>query len=117
MTNIIKKIELTRENFIIITFKDALSITFYDDGQQCCEDRFITCDDNLDDFVGSAYLDYEIVEIAPLYDYEDSEDIQFLNIKTDRGVIQFVTHNNHNGYYSGFNIVVEDDRVGTKLYY
>jgi hypothetical protein len=34
-------------------------------------------------------------------------EVQFLRVSTDAGTIVCETHNEHNGYYGGFNVCVE----------
>ena len=40
-------------------------------------------------------------------EYETHE-VQFLEIKTSKGIFTMSTHNEHNGYYGGFAIVVSE---------
>lgn len=88
-----------------MAFEDGTGLSLVDDGQSCCENRYMTCDDNLDYFVGAEYLGWDLgdVEFEGEKDYL-CKDIQFLNIRTSRGVISVASHNDHSGYYDGFNI-------------
>lgn len=61
--------------------------------------------DNLDEFIGSKLLNVKIVDEA--LNVKTMEDLQgedtaimFVNIETSAGLLQFVAHNSHNGYYS-----------------
>ena len=40
-------------------------------------------------------------------DIGEKHEVQFLEIKTDRGVLTMANHNEHNGWYGGFWIVAE----------
>lgn len=88
----------------------------YDAGQQCCESRFITCDDELSHFIGATFQGISLKEASAQYIADDAwgsddeyerDDPQFLEILTDRGAITFCTHNIHNGYYGGFGIKLD----------
>lgn len=75
-------------------FTDGSKMKILDDGQSCCEHRYMQTDG----------------EIKPVEDshseYEDAHEIQFLEIKTSKGVFTMANHNKHNGYYGGFSIIV-----------
>ena len=86
------------------TFADGSKIGLYDDGQSCCEDRYMTTDDELKDFAGSVLLDAEVSEAPSIEDEYGEHEVQFLNIKTSIGVFTMESHNEHNGYYGGFAI-------------
>jgi len=93
---------------VIVKFVDGTRLDLWDAGQTCCESRYIRTDDHLSDWVGAKFLDVEIVDsVSPMqddYDWWDVHEIQFLRILTDKGVIVFSSHNEHNGYYGGFSI-------------
>lgn len=81
---------------------DGLELAFWDDGQSCCEQRYMTCDDDLSTFVGAKLVDVEVADGSSTEDDWESHDTQFLRLHTDAGVIVVCTHNEHNGYYGGF---------------
>jgi hypothetical protein len=89
-----------------IKFKDGTSLVLEDDGQSCCEQRYMTCEDKLDEFTGSKFVSVEIRDGNGIAgEHEDGEhEIQFMIIKTDKGDITVTNHNEHNGYYGGFSI-------------
>lgn len=89
-------------------------LRIWDWGQQCCEIRFLSCDDNVSAFVGARFVD---AETRPVTDAEfhrvrdnsgayegEEDDPAFLIISTTLGEFTVVTHNIHNGYYGGFEI-------------
>ena len=80
-------------------------VAFYDAGQCCCENRYMTCDDDLDQFAGAKLLSVEERE-GPTEEgeYGEEHETAFLKIVTDKGDITACTHNEHNGYYGGFSI-------------
>lgn len=78
------------------------TLRIVDDGQSCCESRYITCDDDLASFAGA---EVQSIEVAAGPDIDTGYGVheqQFLRVITDRGVITCCTHNEHNGYYGGF---------------
>lgn len=87
-------------------FKEG-TLTFSDDGQSCCESRYMSCDDELQQFDNAVFLKAEL-RTAPNTiqppDYYGEHEIQFLHIETSKGVITIANHNEHNGYYGGFAI-------------
>ena len=99
------------ENALYIDFEDGVQIRIFDDGQSCCEHRYMTCDDNLIDLVGNNWVAAEVTDGPSLKDggeWSEDHDQQFLVIKTSGGVVTIANHNEHNGYYGGFGLTIED---------
>lgn len=91
-----------------IRLSDEQVITLAIDAyQDCCEDwgYFLTEDDTAK-FVGAEVLDVYITDsgltsrAVEAGKELDEGDVMFVNIATDRGKLQFVAYNAHNGYYS-----------------
>lgn len=90
---------------LLIRFTDETALRIWDDGQSCCETRYMTTEDDLANFTDVIFTGVEIVNGSEEeIDYETIE-IQFLNIHTNLGTFQMATHNEHNGYYGGFFVV------------
>lgn len=95
---------------------DKKTLVISDDGQSCCEHRYMTTDDNLTEFFGAIFKG---IEEKPTYSISDDEfedhDLMFIEIKTSKGDFILKSHNDHNGYYGGFDIITtiinEDDIV------
>lgn len=99
----ISSIDLQDKELRII-FDDGSGLRFYDDGQSCCESRYMRSDADLPYYVGAKFLSAEIREAPNMaYEYVEHE-VQFLVLITDRGNIDVANHNEHNGYYGGFTI-------------
>lgn len=98
---------------IRLTFEDGRQLFIYDDGQSCCEHRYMTFDDPLSELVGASFNDVQesFCNNEPDDDYGDAHEMVFLNIVTDRGVVQVVNHNKHNGYYGGFSIKIDEGKA------
>lgn len=101
----ITSLTLGDDDALHFVFDDSSKMKLFDDGQSCCESRYMRTDDNLTEFIGAKLLGAEIKE-APSIEMEyDCHDVQFLEVKTDRGVFTMASHNEHNGYYGGFSIL------------
>ncbi len=84
-------------------FTSGIVLCIWDDGQSCCESRYMTTDDDLTEYEGAKLLDFELKSVSEQEDEcGECHDIQFLDVKTDKGVFQMASHNEHNGYYGGF---------------
>lgn len=86
-------------------FSDGKQIVVFDEAQSCCESRYMTTDDDLGFAVGSHLLSM-IVKPGPEEDDGTCHEIEFLEVVTSRGSFTIATHNEHNGYYGGFSLVV-----------
>ena len=102
-----RKIQLLKinNNVLSIGFKGFV-LEISDRGQSCCEDRYMTCDDDLQSYCGERFLGFEIRDAPDIKDSEVHE-VQFLIVNTDKGSFSIANHNVHNGYYGGFNIGIE----------
>ena len=82
-------------------------MTLLDEGQRCCEHRWMSTDDDLKYFVGSKLQSVEVKE-GPDIEYEYGyHETCFLVVTTSLGSFTCVTHNEHNGYYGGFMITAK----------
>ncbi len=90
-----------------MNFTDDTGIKFYDNGQSCCEHRYMMTDDELNDFVGAKFIKAEIVDGPDLETGDSCHEQQFLLIDTSLGTFTMVTHNEHNGYYGGFALTIQ----------
>lgn len=103
---------LKMEDSELLLVLDDGTLTLKDDGQNCCESRYMTCDDNLAEFIGAHFTGlyikrYNAIPQQPDEDgitRSDMHEVQWLEIVTSKGCITIAAHNEHNGYYGGFNI-------------
>ena len=93
---------LGEDDALHFVFDDGSKMKLYDDGQSCCENRYMRTDDNLADYVGAKLLGATIKEAPSIEAEYDEHEVQFLEVQTDRGVFTMASHNEHNGYYGGF---------------
>ncbi len=93
------------DNSLHFTFSDGTGIRLVDDGQSCCERRYMRTDDDLSGYIGGKLLSAEIREGPESEsEYGDLHEMQFLVVKTSKGQFVISNHNEHNGYYGGFSI-------------
>ena len=93
-------------------------LVLIESGQQCCEDYgAITTNDNIDEFIGSNLLDVKLTnkllktsKLSEKFKYISDDEIQFVDFETDKGILQLVIYNSHNGYY-GHNISFKKNGV------
>jgi len=105
----IQKVEFGGDQ-LLIRFTDKTAITFEDKKQSCCEHRYMTNEGDTYEWAHLATFDGAEIKQAPSQDDPNGEahDVQFLEIKTSKGVITISSHNEHNGYYGGFSIEVSE---------
>lgn len=86
-------------------FEDGSTLGLFDNGQSCCESRYMRTDDNLDYYTGAELMNVEIKD-GPTEEgeYGDAHECQFLVITTSKGEFTMANHVEHNGYYGGFAI-------------
>jgi len=106
INKVISGLEIT-ESWLIIAFDDGTGIKLSDEGQSCCEQRWMHTDDKLEDFIGAVYLGAHIADGESGQGfYDEVQESQFLIISTSIGEFTIVNYNEHNGYYGGFAIRV-----------
>ena len=93
-----------------ISFADTKKwLTITDNGQSCCEHRYMRTDDDCAYHKGASLIAIESGKAAEeAGDDGYAHEICFVDIKTSRGVITVASHNEHNGYYGGFSMVVSE---------
>lgn len=108
------------DGFKIVTDEQTIELGI-SNLQGCCENwGYFLCNDDTSEFVGAALLGVEITDTAlneaifnrVLEDGVYEGGVMFVDIKTDRGVLQFVAYNSHNGYY-GHEAVVRSKQLTT----
>jgi len=108
----------------ITTDEQEINLLISND-QSCCEKwGYFFCNEEVDEFVGAELHSISLTDTAlhtetfwekapkaTSYNYENKvrvprefgadafEQLMFVNLETDRGTLQFVAYNDHNGYY------------------
>jgi hypothetical protein len=104
--------------FEIVTTEQQIFLMIEDESS-CCESwGYFWCNDDTAEFIGATLLGvtrvdealntHKVKQETPDLSNDDPSGIgtMFVNIETDRGVLQFVAYNSHNGYY-GHRAIVE----------
>ena len=105
------------DGYIITTDSDTIKIGI-SNYQQCCESwGYLSSEDNLEKFIGSNLNDILVVDKAlkvyqPFREISEDDAI-FVNLLTNRGTLQFVVYNEHNGFY-GHRVIVESKTFNLK---
>ena len=95
-------LSLGNDDALHFTFDDGTRLKLFDDGQSCCEHRYMQTDDNLSDFVGATLVSAEVRDVPNEPDEYGEHEVQFLVVTTSKGDFTMASHNEHNGYYGGF---------------
>lgn len=95
-------------NQMTLEFEDGVKIHITDQGQSCCEHRYMTCDDDVKSLVGQKLKHIIVKDTADTGEDGSSHEICFLEIQGDKSSITFATHNEHNGYYGGFGLNISE---------
>ena len=107
--------------FEVVTTKQSIKLYIDDDGQCCEKWGYFWCNENPQDFIGANVNNVSITDTAlneaemkkneldPNSEYFEGG-VMFVNIDTDRGLLQFVAYNEHNGYY-GHDAKVECSQI------
>jgi len=104
----IERMELI-DDVLTIKFESGYKIALTDEGQSCCETRYMRTDEDLDDYIGATLTSIEVANAPSMNDnHGEPHDVQFLRVHTSAGIAVFSSHNEHNGYYGGFSIQAKE---------
>lgn len=99
----IESVTLGKDDVLRFKLKGVGTLALRDNGQSCCESRYMRTDDDLTYYAGAVLLEIEVAD-GPSVDDVESHDTQFLKVTTSKGVFTMCSHVEHNGYYGGFSI-------------
>lgn len=96
---------------LIFTLENGYVFTVSDCASECCEIRYMVCDDDLSFFKGSYFQNivektYKEIESDP--NLESYHEVVFVEVISTKGSCTLVCHNEHNGYYGGFDVEVKE---------
>ena len=103
----ITEFDNAQAGFEVVTNQQKIRLAI-SNRQSCCEHwGWFWCNDNPQDFVGAKLLEVKLTDTAlndaPLDESGDVRsfhgNLMFVNLETNRGTLQFVAYNDHNGYY------------------
>jgi len=99
------------DNKLYLRLDSGVKIAIWDDGQSCCENRYMTTDDDIRSLIGGKLMRIESKEGPETEgDYGECHEQVFVEIATDKGFITLVNHNEHNGYYGGFGLTITEEK-------
>ena len=104
---VIDSVVLGSDDALHFVFADESKMKLWDDGQSCCENRYMMTDDDLSFYSGSVLVNIEVRDAPDMGGGYDVHEVQFLEVMTNRGCFTMTTHNEHNGYYGGFYVRIE----------
>lgn len=104
---VINSVFLGTDDALHFVFSDGTKMKLSDEEGICCERRYMTVEDDLSFVVGSKLISIEVRNAPNIESEDDVHEVQFLEVMTSRGSFTVVTHNEHNGYYSGFCVCIE----------
>ena len=93
---------------LLLGFDDGVTVRIWDGGQSCCEHRYMTTDDDVQSLVGGELREVSVREGPEIATEYDEHETATLVIQTDQIAATFVTHNEHNGYYGGFGLSLDE---------
>ena len=96
-----------QDDVLWFEFEGGGRLDIRDNGQSCCESRYMTCGDldNADYYKGATFVSAETRDAPDGPGNGEEHEVQFLLVSTSKGVITAETHVEHNGYYGGFAMV------------
>lgn len=98
------------DNALYLELEGGRALKLWDDGQSCCENRYMSTDDDVQTLVGAKLTRVEIKAGPSKEENFEIHEQAFLEVATDKGFITIVNHNEHNGYYGGFGLIVEEPK-------
>ena len=105
---VIKDIQLTDKTLTFV-FDDGTEMSI-SDTRKCCEKRYMHTNDYIPHFIGAEFFDARVQNGPTTKGTERNREVrqsQFLIITTSIGEFTIVNYNEHNGWYSGFDLSVK----------
>lgn len=93
---------------ILLHFENGRKLQISDEAQSCCENRYMTSDDDIQELVGHTLSSISLKNGPVVEQDYDVHEIVFLEIQAGHITFTVSTHNEHNGYYGGFSLVLKD---------
>lgn len=92
-----------------LSLSGGKTVEIWDNGQSCCENRYMSTDDDVSSLVGHNLMRIEAKDGPTEEDQCGSAHEQvFVEVGTDKGFITIANHNEHNGYYGGFGLTITE---------
>ncbi len=102
----VTKAEITDDK-LNLDFADGRRVSLWDNGQSCCESRYMRTDDDLQGLVGKQVTAITVKHTEEPGEY-DAHEIAFVEIACGDSHVVIANHNEHKGYYGGFGLTITD---------
>lgn len=89
---------------LTIVFENGYKLVILDNGQSCCEHRYMNTDDDLGYHIGAELVDIRVEDGPEVENEYEYKECAFLIVDTTKGSFTVANYNEHNGYYGGFAI-------------
>lgn len=96
------------DNRLRLTLDGGKQIEIWDNGQSCCENRYMTSDDDLKSLVSHKITRIEAKDGPHQSADYDEHETCFVEVGADKGFVTITNHNEHNGYYGGFDLMITE---------
>lgn len=115
------------DNKLVLEFPTCLLLVNDENHDAGCDTtRYMTTDEeDIGYYIGALFFGLELKPVDPrnstnlAYDEDGNRygqhDISFLDVHTSRGVFSLACHNEHNGYYGGFDLQVKRENLRLPL--
>jgi hypothetical protein len=107
------------EGYLVVTDKQTIKVGIQS-GQSCCEQYgYLASEDDLSKYEGATLLGMKLTD-KELRTYTEEEipeyesSCMFVDFETDKGVLQLVCYNSHNGYYGHSAVLISRDLNNTE---
>ena len=103
--------DVCEDGALVLEFEGGGVLTLWDAGRSCCENRYITCDDDLSELAGKVLSAIEPKAGPEIEDeWGQMHEQMFIEVLCADGTnATLTTHNEHNGYYGGFWLKLQAD--------
>ena len=96
------------EKRLTLALSGGKTIEIWDNGQSCCESRYMRTDDDVQSLVGHTLARIDAKDAPNESDEYGEHEVVFVEVGTDNGFITIANHNEHNGYYGGFGLTITE---------
>ena len=106
------------DGFEVHTDKQVITIKI-DNRISCCEHPGCFIVNDVNSFIGATLVDIYVTDTSTnsyaipivremISEIVEAENIMFVNLITDRGNLQFIAYNSHNGYYGHHAVLISN---------
>lgn len=97
------------DNKLKLWLDNGRCIAIWDNSQSCCESRYMSTDDDVQSLVSHTLTRIETKVGPDITDGWGDHETCFVEVGTSVGFITLINHNEHNGYYGGFDLTITEE--------